>query len=218
MPRRARRLLLGEYFHVVNRGSVRARIFYDQEDYETFVHLMAEAVERFDLPLLSYCVMPNHWHLITRPKDLTQLSKTLHWLTVTHTVRWRRRHDRRGPGPIYQGRFKAVPIEPGVHLLRACRYVERNALRPNLSERAEEWPWGSANQRCEKRDKPRLEPLQFVQPEGWVRILNERIGDDGVREAVRQNRAIASEDWIQARLAALGLGSLRKPGRPRKNE
>jgi len=218
MPRRARRLQFGDYFHVVNRGSVRARIFYDQGDYETFVHLMAEAVEHFELPLLGYCVMPNHWHLIVRPTNLAQLSKSLHWLTVTHTVRWRRRHERRGPGPIYQGRFKAVPIEPGLHLLRACRYVERNALRAGLAERAELWPWGSANQRREKRDQPRLEPLQFMPPEGWLRILNERLDDGGVAEAVHNNRPIASEDWIQARLAAFGIQGLRKPGRPRKNE
>lgn len=218
MPRRARRLQFGEYFHIVNRGSVRARIFYDQEDYEIFLHVMAEAVEHFTLPLFSYCVMPNHWHLIAKPEELSQLSKCLHWLTVTHTVRWRRKHERSGPGPIYQGRFKAVPIEPGWHLLRACRYVERNALRANLAERAEHWPWCSANQRVEKRDTPRLEPLQFVQPEGWLRILNERLDDDGVAQAVHQNRPIASEDWIQARLAVFGIRGIRKPGRPRKSE
>ena len=216
MPRRARKLQFGEYYHIINRGSVRERIFYAAVDYQIFITLLAQAVDRFDLPLLSYCVMPNHWHMVVKPKDIAQLSKSMHWLTATHGVRWCRMHERKGPGPIYQGRFKAIPVEAGLHLLRACRYVERNGLRAQLASRAEQWPWGSANQRLTSRDQPRLLPLQFLTPAAWLRILNEPVDDTGASEAVRKNRPFASEDWINARLAAMGATRLRDRGRPRK--
>ncbi|MDQ3069578.1 MAG: transposase [Acidobacteriota bacterium] len=215
MPRRARRLQFGEYYHVINRGSVRARIFHTDDDYQIFVQLLAAAVDRFELALLSYCVMPNHWHLIVKPRDQVHLSKSLHWLTVTHAVGWCRTHKRSGPGPVYQGRFKSIPVEPGFHLLRACRYVERNGLRADLAPRAEDWSWSSAAQRAQNRDIPLLQPLQYVTPTDWLVMLNEPVPDIDVAKAVRQNRPYASEEWVKARLAISGLSG-RKPGRPRK--
>ena len=216
MPRRPRRLQCGDYYHIINRGSVRARIFDADADYQTFILLLAEAVSRFNLPLHAYCIMPNHWHIVARPENHNHLSKTMHWLSVTHAVRWIRSHKRRGPGPVYQGRFKSIPVEPGLHLLRACRYVERNGLRAELAPRAEHWPWSSAAQRLENRDVPRLEPLQFVTPDDWLVMLNEPVGDGDVGEAVRNNRPYASEEWVRARYALFGISVPRARGRPRK--
>lgn len=217
VPRRPRRLQLGDYYHVINRGSVRARIFHTDKDYQTFVHLLAQAVERFELPLLSYCMMPNHWHLIAKPDDHVQLSKFMHWLTCTHAMRWCRAHERAGPGPVYQGRFKSIPVQPGLHLLRACRYVERNGLRGKLAARAEEWAWSSAAQRCQNGNAPVLQPLQYVTPADWLVLLNEPGEDGDVRNSVRDCRPYGSEEWINARFAIFGL-SRRQPGRPKQNE
>lgn len=216
MPRRPRRLQCADYYHIINRGSVRARVFHDENDYQAFVLLLGQAVARFELPLLSYCLMPNHWHLIAKPSSHDHLSKTMHWLTLVHAVRWSRVHPRSGPGPIYQGRFKSIPVEPGLHLLRACRYVERNGLRAQLAPRAEQWPWSSAAQRVENRHAPILEPLQFVTPDDWLVMLNEGVDDPEVRQAVRRNRPYASEEWIRARYAVFGISAPRAPGRPRK--
>lgn len=218
MPRRPRRLQLGDYYHVINRGSGRARIFHSDQDYQIFLRLLAQAVERFELPLLSYCVMPNHWHLVTKPHDHIHLSKSMHWLTVTHAVGWCRHHQRSGPGPVYQGRFKSIPVEPGLHLLRACRYVERNGLRARLVSRAEAWSWSSAAQRVENRDDPLLQPLQYVTDRDWLAMLNEPVPDTDVRDAVRENRPYASEAWIKTRYAIFGVSAPRRPGRPRKTK
>jgi putative transposase len=50
-------------------------------------------------------------------------------------------HETRGTGPVYQGRFKALPIETNRHFITVCRYVERNAVRAGLVTRARDWPW-----------------------------------------------------------------------------
>lgn len=57
-------------------------------------------------------------------------------------------------GHVWQGRFKAFPIEHDKHLPRVLRYVERNALRVGLVARAEEWPWSSLYV-AEGESKPR---------------------------------------------------------------
>ena len=53
-----------------------------------------------------------------------------------------------GSGHLYQGRFKSFPVEDDGHFLTVCRYVERNALRAGLVDRAEDWRWASSSGRC----------------------------------------------------------------------
>ena len=79
------------------------------------------------MPVLSYAIMPNHWHLVVKPEHDGTLSKYLQWLTVTHVRRWHSHHHTAGTGPIYQGRFKSFPVQEDDHFLTVCRYVERNA-------------------------------------------------------------------------------------------
>ena len=81
--------------------------------------------------------MPNHWHFVLWPQGDGDLSEFMRWLTVTHTQRWHAAHHTAGTGPLYQGRFKSFPIQADDHLLTVLRYVERNALRANLVERAD---------------------------------------------------------------------------------
>lgn len=197
MPRCPRRVIPDNYYHVLNRASQRARIFQKPADYRAFVRLLADTVETFDLALLSYCVMPSHWHLIVRPVSATQLTTSLHWLTSTHAVRWCRAHTRHGPGPVYQGRYKSIRVQPDFHLLRACRYVERNALKAGLAPRSEDWPWGSASQRARNGNRPRLEPLRFLPPDAWLRCLNESPQDSAFASAVRRDRAFGDDEWVR---------------------
>jgi putative transposase len=100
---------------------------------------LRQAVARFDMRLLAYCLMPNHFHLLLWPREDGDLSTFMRWLTTTHTQRWHA-HDRTArSGHLYQGRYKSFPVQSGEHLLTVCRYVERNAPRANLIQRAEEW-------------------------------------------------------------------------------
>jgi len=64
-------------------------------------------------------------------------------LTLTHTQRWHAHRHSAGRGHLYQGRFKSFPVQDDEHFYTVCRYVERNALRANLVQRAEDWCWGS---------------------------------------------------------------------------
>ena len=69
----------------------------------------------------------------------------MHWLLTTHAARY---HLANGTvGRVWQGRYKAFPIEQGEHLITVLRYVERNAVRANLVRCARDWKWGSASWR-----------------------------------------------------------------------
>src|SRR5947209_9281344 len=108
MPRTARAAVGGVVYHVLNRGNGRMRIFRKPPDYQAFLKLMLEAGEHADVELFGFCLMPNHWHLVLRPRRGHDLAAYLSWLTNTHVKRYRA-HYRRTSGHLYQGRYKSFP-------------------------------------------------------------------------------------------------------------
>ncbi|MFM7292484.1 MAG: transposase [Planctomycetia bacterium] len=129
---------------MLNRAVARLPLFERAADYEAFTEVLHEALRREPLPIFAYSLMPNHWHFVVRPDADHQVSSFFRWLTHTHTMRWHASHHTVGTSHLYQGRFKAFPIEEDDHLLTVMRYVERNPLWANLCRHAEEWKYGSA--------------------------------------------------------------------------
>ncbi len=91
---------------------------------------MPQANERLPLRILGYVLLPNHFHLVLWPRRDGDLSRWMQWLLTSHVRRYHRHYH--GSGHVWQGRFKAFPIEQDEHLLAVLRYVERNPLRANL--------------------------------------------------------------------------------------
>ena len=139
MPRTARASVGGICNHVINRGNARGDVFLKDADYEAFLKAMSHACVEIAMPVLAYCLMPNHFHLVVWPKADGDLSGWMHWLLNAHVRRYHKHYH--SSGHIWQGRFKAFPIQQDEHLLTVLRYVERNAVRPGLVKRAERWSW-----------------------------------------------------------------------------
>lgn len=152
MGRMPRITVPGVVYHVLNRRVMRLPIFDDAGDYLAFERVLAQSLDRTDSPrLLSYCLMPNHWHLVVRAAKHTNLSTWMQWTTVTHTHRWHAHRHTTGQGPLYQGRFKSFPVQTDEHFLKLCRYVEANASRAKLVKQAQKWNWGSMYSRQDKK-------------------------------------------------------------------
>ena len=141
MPRTARASVGGVCYHVINRGNRRAEVFHKDEDYGAFVKLIGESCDRLPMRVLAHVLMPNHFHLVLWPHGDRDLGRWMQWLMTSHVRRYHRHYET--SGHVWQGRFKAFPIQQDAHLLTVLRYVERNPLRAGLVERAEEWPWSS---------------------------------------------------------------------------
>src|SRR2546425_12971337 len=142
MPRSARCAPGGYVYHALNRAVARRALFRKPADYAAFERVLAAAQARHPTRILAYCLMPNHWHFVLWPEADDELTRFLRWLTHTHTMRWHAHYHTSGTGHLYQGRFKAFPIEADEHLYTVLRYVERNPQRANLVRRAESWRWG----------------------------------------------------------------------------
>ena len=207
---------------MLNRAVARLTLFEKQEDYEAFDRVLEEAFERQPLPIFAYSVMPNHWHFVVRPKTDEQLSDFFRWLTHTHTMRWHAHYRTQGTGHLYQGRFKTFAIEEDEHLLTVLRYVERNPLRANLCERAEDWKFGSAWRMNHGNTKSRrlLSTWPIPRPRQWRSLVNKPRSDgelQAIRHSVVRGTPYGTECWVTQSAARLQLmHTLRSRGRPRK--
>jgi putative transposase len=221
MPRRPRGPAYDSMYHVLNRAVRRAPLFESDADYAAFEKVLVQTVQRVPIRVLAYCAMPNHWHLVVWPDARGQLSSFMHWLTCTHAQRWHVAHATAGTGPVYQGRFKAIPVEAESHFLRICRYVERNALRAGLTQRAEEWRWSSLWRRRNYCDHGLLHDWPIPCPVDWIEHVNQPQSESelqSVRWAVRRNAPFGSDNWRAGYARFAGLSpDFRGRGRPRKN-
>ncbi len=194
-------------------------MFRSDKYHVAFETVLVEATERLGTPLLAWCVMPNHWHLVVWPQKVGELSEFVRWLTVTHTQRWHAAHRTSGTGPLYQGRFKSFPIEQDDHLVTVLRYVERNPLRANLVARAEDWRWSSLPKRscAASGDAPDAGPVAL--PKNWTSFVNRPETDaelERLRRSVVRGAPFGDVEWQRRTAARLGLQSTLNPrGRPR---
>src|SRR5688572_1114005 len=171
MARPPRMICANECYHVINRGNQKARLFHGAADYGAFIDYMREAQERIELPLLAVCLMPNHLHLVVRPRQDGDVASWISWLFTTHV---RRHHRNYGTtGRLWQGRFKASHIQQDHHLLTVMRYVERNALTAKLVKSAEDWRWGSLQWRDSRTMPIALTPSPVDLPRWWAEFVNQ---------------------------------------------
>jgi len=211
-------------FRVLNRRVGRAELFAKDEDYAAFERVMAYALAEIPVALLAYCLMPNHWHFLLRPAGDHDLGRFMQRLTITHTRRWKEHYHEVGHGHLYQGRFKSFPVQDDAHLRTVARYIERNALRAKLVERAEDWRWGSLWRRITRPEptRPELKLTAWPIPEpidwrAWANDPQPTSEVDAIRVSVNKAKPYGDQPWQGAVTLQLNLhSSHRSAGRPRK--
>lgn len=223
MPRIARVAPGGVVFHVMNRCVPGRKLFKTNDDYQAFENILAETLTRKPMRLCSYCLMPNHWHLVLWPEHDGELASFMQRLTTTHVRRWMAQRQTTGSGHLYQARFKSLPIQHDEHFLTLTRFVERNALRANLVQQVDQWPWSSLyrQQHGDENAKSILSPGPVARPGNWLALVNEPQSEaevQAIHQCITRDRPFGTLQWQQQTAQKLGLQStLRSPGRPRKS-
>ena len=203
----------------MNRGVRRMALFDGRDDYELFLRTLAYAQRKVPVLLFAYCVMPNHFHLVVQPTVAATLAQFMKRLTGTHSRRWHRARGTEGTGAVYQGRYRAFPVQKNEAFLSVCHYVERNPLRAKLVVRAEDWEWSSAGQRCRMSNAIRLAEWPILQPADWAQRLqsadaNARPTD--LRRSIVMGLPLGEAGWRRQTAAVLGLETIGAIGRPLK--
>lgn len=197
MARLARLVVPGMPHHITQRGNRRQQTFFNDGDYAAYLELMAERCCQRGVEIWSYCLMPNHVHLIAVPSS----QDGLRWAIGGAHERYTRRINFREKwrGYLWQGRFASfVMDEP--YLLAAARYVELNPVRAKLVADAADWPWSSARAHLAARDDRlvKVAPLLAMAPD-WKMFLQSALPEEELRQLrghARTGRPLGDDTFL----------------------
>lgn len=130
----------GAFYHVMHRGNAGAEIFESDRDREKFLEYICKAVERYEIKIHTYCLMNNHYHLLTETPH-PNLSQAIKWINVSYAAYFNRK--RRRCGHLFQGRFKAIVIDADEYLKHLSRYIHLNPVRARMVNLCKDHPWSS---------------------------------------------------------------------------
>lgn len=140
MARKNRTWFPGAIYHITSRGNRRALIFMDDLDRKMYLKLLNTARETYPFYIHSYCLMPNHIHLlietINHPPEF--FMKMLHQRYVMY---FNKRHD--FVGHLFQGRYSAQHIDSAKYFLLASKYIHNNPSKANLVDFPNQYHWSS---------------------------------------------------------------------------
>lgn len=163
MPARTIHFLPNNYYHVYNRGSEKRTIFQSHRDYNKFLGRIKENAEKFAVEIICYCLMPNHFHfLLKQTSDNSSITRFMNALQLGYAKYFNTKYER--VGPLFQGRFKAKPIETDEYLLQVSAYIHRNPIADlvdsgNLRSLLHTYPYSSY------REYLGLEPPHLAKPD-----------------------------------------------------
>jgi putative transposase len=211
-------------YHILNRANGREQIFHKDKDYEAFLKILQEAKEKYPIRIISFCLMPNHWHFVLYPETGDDMSNFMRWITHTHTQRYHAHYKTIGCGHLYQGRYKSFPIEKDNHFIQVCCYIERNPLRANLVRKAQDWKWSSLwiREFGNEEQKKLLSNWPVEMPMGYLEWVNTSDNEEQdnlkkIRYAIKRGCPYGSDNWIKKVAEKLNLISTLIPrGRPKK--
>ena len=130
----------GAYYHVINRGLARTRIFLNDQDRKRFLDLVGETCELWMVKVYAYCLMDNHYHLLLQTPN-GNLSRTMRHLDGIYTQRFNRSHHR--DGPLFRGRYRGLLIDAEEYFLAVVRYIHRNAVDAGVVSSLGGYRWSS---------------------------------------------------------------------------
>ena len=219
MPRAPRKIVSGESYHVLNRAAPRVKLFGEEADYQDFVSALGKAAELYPVEVLAYCLMPDHWHLVLRPRKASALAEFMGWLGVTHVRRHQSRHGKRS-GQLYHGRYKSFPVQAGPHLVDLCRFVESNPARKSLVKQSEKWNHSSLSDRGAKSPRVKITKLPTSMPRNWNKLVDQPLDKavaERIKTSITRSRPLGEDAWTRSAASRHDLAHTLNPiGRPRK--
>jgi putative transposase len=200
MSRRARVVLPGVPYHLTQRGVGRKCVFFDRDDYRFYYRLLKKMAAFHGVFVHGYSWMPNHVHVVAVPETEQSFARTFRRVNSTYALYFNQKYE--SSGYLWQGRFFSCALDDR-HYRTAIRYVERNAVRAGLVERAEDYEWSSARSRCGFReDELLVKNLPLLSDIGnwaeWLAGGNDSSLEHKIRRNTDTGWPCGSEEFIDA--------------------
>lgn len=216
MARLPRVVLPGITHHVTQRGNRRERTFFEDGDFALYLDLLADSAERAQVEIWSYCLMPNHVHIVAVPSDPDGLWRTFRRLHREYTGFINARM--RVTGHLWQGRYGSVAMDEA-HFVTALRYVALNPVRARLVEQAQDWEWSSTRALIAGVDTRFVKVAPALERVGdFAAFLgqdfDEALSYAALRKAESIGRPCGSREWLADMETRTGISLIPKPRGP----
>jgi len=168
MPSRILPLETGTFYHVYNRGYNKQTLFYNDADYLRFERSIVRYLETYkDISIKAFCFLPNHFHFllyercsVSSPDSNLKVSLRVRTQNPAHQISAFMRKIQQSyamyfniqygdkvkkglKSPVFEGRFKAKEVLDEAYLAQLVTYIEHNAVKHELVEKIEDWPYTS---------------------------------------------------------------------------
>ncbi len=172
-----------------------------------------------ECPILAYCLMNNHVHLLARPKREESLYKMMQGTTLCYTQHINRKYEK--TGRLWKSRYHSCIVDREHYLWAVTRYIEQNPKRAKMVRKEEEYPYSSAKAHIEGKRDNRLDEELFngSQRKDYIAFIRESITEDEMhrlKNATRTGRPFGREEFIKRMEKKLDKRFiLQRPGRPK---
>ncbi|MBN2302293.1 MAG: transposase [Lentisphaerae bacterium] len=116
----------GAKYHITSRGNGRRQIFIEDCDYQRFLNQLKDALEKDEVILYAYVLMPNHYHLLLET-PLGNVKRFMQRLNTAYSMYFRYKHGK--PGHCFQGRYGAKLVAGDDYIIRLTRYIHLNPVK-----------------------------------------------------------------------------------------
>jgi putative transposase len=156
MPYRRKEFYPSGYYHIFNRGINRGKIFFSTENYNYCLRLIQKYTELFNISVIAFCLMPNHYHLVLRQNSEKNISDLMQLVFNAYVQAVNRKMGRKGT--LFEGRFKHIQIDKENYVLHLCRYIHLNPVRAKLVKFPEDWLFSNYQEWIGKRNSQLVDP------------------------------------------------------------
>ena len=140
MPRLARKLLNGEFFHITVKGINGEYIFQDDKNKNEYLKLLKEKI---NIDILAYCIMDNHAHILIKTENVDEMSKYMKKVNTSYALYYNKKNMREGY--VFKNRFFSQQIEDRKHLFSCIVYIHKNPVKANIVRNMENYKFSSYN-------------------------------------------------------------------------
>ncbi|MDJ0918279.1 MAG: transposase [Woeseiaceae bacterium] len=141
MPRQCRYFVPNIAQHVITRGIDRQAVFFHPQDYALYREALQDAATTNDCQVHAYVLMTNHVHLLVTPSQERSLPLMMQAMGRQYVQRVNARYGR--TGTLWEGRYKASPVQDNYYLLACQRYIELNPVRARVVDAPGAYPYSS---------------------------------------------------------------------------
>lgn len=226
MPRIARVVAPGYPHHITQKGNYGQIVFEDDDDKVQYLRWIEEYSCKYGVTNLVFCLMTNHLHFVSIPKDTDSFARTFNTAHMRYSQYMNKKRNVRGH--LWQGRFNSyIMDEP--HLMMASCYIERNPVRAGMVNKPWQWKWSSAKSHTVEEDKDRncvklgnLFDYIDMDKRQWKEYIDKKEEEKEIKridDNLISGKPLAEEIFIKRLEKKLNRKLFTLPrGRPKKNK